>query len=342
MNTTIKLKDFVDLVTDLQRRDITINSIAYDEKTNEFTDPFGGILDIENRILRHTSEAFQEDPVRVLRIARFRARFGPEWKVATETHELIYYMAKKGILDELQPDRIWKELSRAMLEPYPRLFFDTLLECDALHAIFPEIYRLKTALESRRWHPEGDAYEHTMLVLTQSVKYGDDEDKKLKIRMNALLHDIGKAITPREKLPKHHGHDVKGVKIVEEFCDKNGVPSKIKEVCKKTCRYHMYGHKLKELNAKTIVKMFDKIGSYHNKDIVDYFYYIFICDANGRLGFENVDYRTEKEKIYDFYKAYKSVKFSDIFPNGEKNGEKIKQELFKERVKKVQEIKTAD
>lgn len=329
----------VSLEEDLIRRDLTVNSIAYDEENKEFIDPFNGRMDIEHKILRHTSEKFEEDPVRVLRLARFKARFGPEWKVAQETRELIYSMSKKGVLSELQPDRIWKELSRAILEPYPRLFFDTLLECDALHSVFPEIYKLKTALEAHRWHPEGDAYEHTMLVLNQSVKYGISQDEKLKIRMNALLHDIGKGITPRDRLPKHHGHDVKGVDIVEQFCEKNGFPKQIKNISKKICRYHMYMHKLTELKSKTIVKMFDDLKVSNNPDMCEYMYYIGLCDSNGRLGYENIDFSNDNEKIFELYEGYASVIFADVFPNGETNGEKIKQEIYKERINRIEEVK---
>lgn len=329
----------VSLEEDLSRRDLSINSIAYDEENKEFIDPFNGRMDIENKILRHTSEKFEEDPVRVLRLARFKARFGSDWKVAQETRELIYSMSKKGVLSELQPDRIWKELSRAILEPYPRLFFDTLLECDALHSVFPEIYKLKTALEAHRWHPEGDAYEHTMLVLNQSVKYGISQDEKLKIRMNALLHDIGKGITPRDRLPKHHGHDVKGVDIVEQFCEKNGVPKQIKNISKKICRYHMYMHKLTELKSKTIVKMFDDLKVSNNPDMCEYMYYIGLCDSNGRLGYENIDFSNDNEKIFELYEGYASVRFADVFPNGETNGEKIKQEMYKERINRIEEVK---
>ena len=332
----------VTIEQDLQRRDISINSIAIgpieDPDNVRTIDPYGGEKDIKNKILRHTSDAFQEDPVRVLRIARFRARFGAEWTVADETKTLIYNMAKTGVLNELTSERVWKEMSRALLEPYPRLFFDTLLECDALHVVFPEVYRLKTALESRRWHPEGDAYEHTMLVLTQAAKYGDNDEFKLTLRMCALTHDFGKGITPRDKLPKHHGHDVKGVAVVEEFCNRNSVPSKIKAICMKVCRYHMYGHKLDTLNAKTYVKMFDSIGALNNPEIIDYLYWSFNCDANGRLGYENEDYTQEKFVFYDIWNAYRSVKFADVFPNGETNGEKIKQTMFRARIASVHKV----
>lgn len=328
----------VTLEEDLGRRDLTINSIAIgpiEEPENASTiDPYGGEEDIKNKILRHTSDAFQEDPVRVLRIARFRARFGSDWTVAQETKDLIYMMAKKGVLDELQPDRIWKEMSRALMEPYPRLFFDTLLECDALHVIFPEIYRLKTALESRKWHPEGDAYEHTMLVLTQSVGF----EFPLEIRYACLVHDFGKGITPIEKLPKHYGHDVNGVKVVEEFSNRIRVPAKMRDRAMKATRYHMYLHKLNTLNSKTYVKMFDDMGALNDTHSVTVLYCVGVCDERGRLGSENNkwDHLTQ---LTESFHAYSDVKFADVFPNGETNGEKIKQGMCRARISAINEVK---
>ena len=334
----------VTIEDDIMRRDLTVNSMAWGPLEAapdgaELIDPNGGEQDIKDRVLRHTSDAFQEDPVRVLRLARFRARFGPDWTVAPETRDMIYQMAKRGVLNELTSERVWKELSRALLEPYARLFFDTLLECDALHVVFPEVYRLKTALESHKWHPEGDAYEHTMLVLEQAVKLGGaDDDVRLTIRMCALTHDFGKGITPRDQLPKHHGHDVKGVPVVEEFCNRNSVPAKIRDRAMKVCRYHMYMHRLLELNAKTVVRMFDAMGAGNDPEVVNFLYHLGTCDARGRLGHENADV-SDKQVLLDYWQAYKSVKFSDVFQQGEPNGNKIRDGLFKARMRAVSDVK---
>lgn len=332
----IKLKNFIDLITDCSRRDLTINSIAIgpingDENATSIIDPFNGESDIKNKILRHTSEAFSEDPVRVLRVARFRARFGPDWKVASETVDLIYHMGKKGVLNELQPERIWKELSRALLEPFPRLFFDTLLECDVLHIIFPEVYALCSAMESRRWHPEGNAYEHTMLVLTQATRYEFGENFNLLLRMAALVHDFGKGITPKDKLPKHYGHDVNGVPIAESFCNRLTVPAVIRDRVKKSTRYHMRMHELEKLNPKTFINMFMDMSSWNDETTVDLLYWIGIVDERGRLGSEHVsiDHLQMLPKIWE---KVRKVKFADVFPNGETNVDRIKEGLFKARV----------
>lgn len=333
----------VTLEDDLLRRDFSINSIAIgpingDSDAATMIDPHNGESDIKNKILRHTGDAFVEDPVRVLRLARFRARFGPSWTIAGETVDLVYHMGKRGVLDELQPERIWKELSRALMEPHPRLFFDTLLECDVLHIIFPEVYALCSAMESRRWHPEGNAYEHTMLVLTQTTRYEFGQDFGLLFRMAALVHDLGKGITPKDKLPKHYGHDVNGVSIVEKFCNRLTVPSVIRDRVMKVTRYHMYCHKLSELKPATFVNMFMDMGSWNDPTTVDLLYWTGIVDERGRLGSEGVDIDHLQMLPY-VWSSVSKVKFADVFPNGETNVDKIKSGLFKARVTAASEAK---
>lgn len=326
----------VTIEEDLSRRDLTMNAMAMeffdDSKTRvlEVIDPFNGQEDIKNKVLRHTSDAFQDDPVRVLRLARFRARLGAEWTVAPETVALVSSMAKRGVLNELTAERVWKELSRALMEDHARLFFDTLLECDALHVLFPEVYRLKTALEARRWHPEGDAYEHTMLVLTQAVESNFD----LETRLACLVHDFGKGLTPRDQLPKHYGHEVSGVKVAQEFCDRLTVPSKMRDRVMKTTRYHMHMHKLDTLNPKTWVNMFMSMDAFRDPEVVLLLWAVGVCDENGRLGSED-DPTEHLMKVRHVFEAVRAVKFADVFPNGEKNTTKIKDGMFKARVQAV-------
>jgi len=325
----------VTLEEDLSRRDLTINSMAFEDDEGNpgvylVNDFFGGQDDLRAKVLRHTSNAFAEDPVRVLRLARFRARLGSEWTVAPETVALVSQMAKKGVLNELTAERVWKELSRALMEPHARLFFDTLLECDALHVLFPEVYRLKTALEARRWHPEGDAYEHTMLVLTQAVRKGFD----LETRVACLVHDFGKGLTPRDQLPKHYGHEVSGVKVAEDFCNRLTVPSKTRDRVMKTTRYHMHMHKLDTLNSKTWVHMFMDMDAFRDPEVVYLLWAVGVCDENGRLGSENAS--TEHlVKVVDVFTRVRNVKFVDVFPNGETNTQRIKDGMFKARVHAV-------
>jgi tRNA nucleotidyltransferase (CCA-adding enzyme) len=326
----------VTISDDLMRRDLSINSMAEeifdDGKTRlvHVIDPFGGQDDIRNKVLRHTSTAFAEDPVRVLRLARFRARFGSDWTIAPETKELIWSMTKAGVLNELTAERVWKELSRALMEPHPRLFFDTLLECDVLHVLFPEIYRLKTALESLKWHPEGNALEHTLLVLTQAAEMGYD----LETRFACLVHDIGKGVTPRSELPKHYGHDVNGVSLTRDFANRLTVPAKMRDRSMKATRYHMVGHRLDQMNAKTFVKMFDDMGALNDPESVHLLYRVCVCDERGRLGSENNSVE-HLDKLLTAFSAYQSVKFADVFPTGETNTNKIKDGLFRARVQAV-------
>ena len=321
----------VTLEEDLGRRDLTVNSMAYDVSGyGDYIDPFNGQEDLHNRVLRHTSNAFAEDPVRVLRLARFRARLGSQWTVAPETVALVSQMAKQGVLNELTAERVWKELSRALMEPNARLFFDTLLECDALHVVFPEVYRLKTALEARRWHPEGDAYEHTMLVLTQAAKQRLD----LEDRLAALVHDFGKGITPRDQLPKHYGHDVKGVPVVEAFCNRLTVPAKMRDRVMKTTRFHMHMHKLDELTPKTFVKMFEEMDAFRDPVVVTVLYRLGQCDARGRLGYEMEDV-SQLNKLNTVFDSVRSVKFADVFPNGETVPAKIRDGMFRARIAAV-------
>ena len=321
----------VTLEEDLGRRDLTVNSMAWKETgTHKGTlvDPYNGAADLVDKVLRHTSNAFAEDPVRVLRMARFRARLGPEWTVAPETVALVSMMAKKGTLNELTAERVWKELSRALMEPHARLFFDTLLETDALHVVFPEVYKLKTALEARRWHPEGDAFEHTMLVLTQAVEFGYD----METRVAALTHDFGKGVTPRDALPKHYGHEVTGVPVVQEFCNRLTVPSRMRDRVMKTTRFHMHMHKLDKLNPKTFVKMFDEMNAWRDPSVVDLLVRLGECDDRGRLGSENADV-THLQKLHEVFDRVTEVKFADVFPKGETNGNKVKEGMKRARVR---------
>ena len=325
----------VTLTEDLSRRDLTINAMAM-TSDGELIDPFNGNNDINDKVLRHVSDAFTEDPVRVLRLARFRARLGPDWTVAPETMKLIYKMVNDGSLTELVPDRVWKETAKALMEDHPRLFFDTLLQTDSLKVVFPELYEMKSALESHRWHPEGDAYEHTMLVLNQSAQ----RNASLSVRFSALMHDLGKILTPRDKMPKHHGHDVNGVPLVEKFSNKYTVPAKMRDWAMKITRYHMYLHRLDVLNPKTYVKMFNAMNVLNDPAVVDMLYAVGVCDARGRLGFDdaNVDHLNFLKLAYD---AYKSVKFMNVFPEGEKNVNKIKNGMNNARINAVATAKNS-
>jgi tRNA nucleotidyltransferase (CCA-adding enzyme) len=207
-----------------------------------------------------------------------------------------------------------------------------------LHIIFPEIYALCSALESHRWHPEGNAYEHTMLVLTQTTRYEFGEEFGLLLRLAALVHDFGKGLTPKDKLPKHYGHDVNGVSVVESFCKRLRVPTVMCNRVKKATRYHMYMHKLTELNSKTYVKMFSDMNSWNDETTVDLLYWVGIVDSRGRLGSEHCSI-DELQLLPKIWNNVRSVKFVDVFPNGETDVNKIKKGLENARINAVTEAK---
>lgn len=321
------------LEEDLGRRDLTMNAMALDTSTLELRDPFNGKADIEAKVLRHvTDEGFAEDPVRVLRVARFLARLGPEWTVAGKTVGLMMRMVFEGQMKDLTKERVMKEMERAMMEPHPELFFETLWHVGALHDVFPELAKLMTAVENPKWHPEGNAFAHTMLVLKQAVKDGAD----LEGRYAALLHDLGKGLTPVEELPKHHGHDTAGAKLVKEVAPKYLWGEKFVKKMSLVTRYHMNMHRLDKLNPKTFVKMFDSMGGVNGASTVQLLFKLGRWDARGRLGSENDDV-SGLTKLLDAWDGYMSVRFDHVFPNGETNPNKIKQEMFKARARAVSE-----
>lgn len=323
----------VTLEDDLARRDLTINSMAFEAELDNpgsflVHDYFGGKDDLTAKVLRHTSDAFAEDPVRVLRLARFRARFGAEWTVAPETARLVTSMGRAGVLHELTAERVWKELSRALMEPCPRLFFDTLLEADVLHILFPEVYALKSALEHRKWHPEGDAYEHTMLVLTQSALAGND----LTDRLAALTHDFGKGLTPKDKLPNHFGHEDVGVPVVEAFCNRLTVPARMRDQVMRTTKYHMHMHLLGEIKSKTFVKMYMGLAAWRDSEMVDRLHRLGVSDTRGKLGHDTDDV-TALGLVQQVWAEVQKVTFADVFPEGETNPVKIKEGLYRARIR---------
>ena len=342
----------ITLEEDLSRRDLTINSIAMEhmEDTEFFIsgdeggytvfDPFGGKDDLHNKILRHTSNAFEEDPVRVLRVARFKARLGKEWQVADDTKTLIENMGKSGVLEELTPERVWKELSRALTEPYPALFFDTLDECNVLEYLFPIIHKMKSVEEPIKWHPEGNTYEHTMLVLTAARELTDD----LTVLYSALTHDFGKTLTDPNDYPKHYGHEKSGVPLVERFSDELRVPSAMKKYAKMVCRYHMHMHKLKDMKALTFVRMFNSMRAYQDPSAIDILHTAGCADARGRLGSHNCDI-SDLSIIKDYYEASR-ISFEDAVKNYTKNnqtpndGEKIKALIEKARTGQLAKYKS--
>lgn len=273
----------ITLEQDLQRRDFTINAIAEDED-GSLIDPYGGQADLRAGILRHVSEAFGEDPVRILRAARFVARFG--FAIAPETLVLMRGMVASGEVDALVAERVWQELARGMMENNPSLFFTTLRECGALARILPEIDALFGVPQPPHYHPEIDCGVHTMMVLDQSARH----DYSLEVRFAALTHDLGKGNTPKDILPRHIGHEKRSVDLLKALCQRLRVPADCRDLGLLVARYHGDVHRARELRPDTIVRLFQNCDAWRRPERFLQVLQACQCDANGRTGHENDDY----------------------------------------------------
>lgn len=276
----------VSLEMDLSRRDLTINAIA---KSSDGTihDPYRGQDDIKNKTLRHVSLAFCEDPVRILRTARFAARYSDlGFKVAPETITLMKSMVQDGEADHLVAERVWKEMERALSEKSPCVFFETLLECDALAAILPEIFGLFGIPQRAEHHPEIDTGIHCLMVLNQASKLS----AKTSVRLAALIHDLGKAQTPKDVLPRHIGHEQRSLPIIKEFCQRLRIPKEHSRLALLTAEFHTHCHRAMELRGSTLLKLFKSLDAFKRTELFEDFLLCCQADSQGRLGFEDRPY----------------------------------------------------
>jgi tRNA nucleotidyltransferase (CCA-adding enzyme) len=273
----------VTLEQDLLRRDLTINAMALDE-AGHLIDPYGGARDIEARLLRHVSPAFSEDPVRILRLARFAARFAPlGFRVAEETRVLMRAMAEAGEVDALVPERVFAELAKALVEPVPGAFFKVLRSCDALARLFPEIDGLFGVPQPPEHHPEVDTGVHTLLVLEQAARLSPDPT----VRFAALTHDLGKGLTPPDRWPRHWGHEKAGLTALASLCGRLKVPNAYRKLAEKVMRYHGHCHRALELRPGTVVDLLQRLDALRRGDALEPFLLACEADARGRPGFEN-------------------------------------------------------
>ncbi len=276
----------VTLEQDLARRDLTINAIAADSD-GSLIDPFNGQRDAQDRILRHVSPAFAEDPVRLLRIARFAARFNSlGFSVAPETLELMRQLVADGEVDALVPERVWAEMRRALDEPKPSVFFQVLRDCGALKVLLPELDALFGVPQPPKHHPEVDSGVHVMMALDVSARLGASN----RARFAVLLHDLGKALTPAEELPRHIRHEHRGIRPVEEVCARLKVPGDYRDLARLVCQHHLNAHRFDELKPATVNKLLESLGAYRQGSFVDDFAIACECDARGREGLEDRDY----------------------------------------------------
>jgi tRNA nucleotidyltransferase (CCA-adding enzyme) len=283
---TTQFSPDVTLQEDLQRRDLTINAIA-ESASGEIIDPYGGRADLDARLLRHVSGNFIEDPVRILRVARFAARYAElGFRIAPETLELMQRMVASGEVQALVPERVWTETERALGEPRPEVFFETLRACGALAAIFPEIDALFGVPQPPRWHPEIDTGVHALLA----VRYAANIGASGPVRFAAVVHDLGKALTPRERWPSHHGHEDAGVPLIDALCDRLKVPTAYRELAVLTARQHTLVHRAGELKPETVLKLFDASDAFRRPERFAELLRACEADARGRTGLEAEPY----------------------------------------------------
>ncbi len=325
----------VSLEDDLGRRDLTINAMARDGDGN-LIDPFNGRVDLEKKILRHVSAAFSEDPVRILRVAKFRARFaGLGFELAAETLRMMKEMVSSGEADALQPERVWQETEAALAGPDPQVYFDVLRDCGALAVVFPEIDALFGVPQPPEWHPEVDSGNHTIMVLEQAAKLCDDVD----VRFAALVHDLGKATTRQSELPRHHGHEARSVKLVNSLSDRLPVPRACRELGVLVAEYHAHCHRAFELKASTILKVLQKTDAFRRPDRFQKFLLACEADARGRTGFEDRDY-PQAGYIERAWKEAGKVS-ADQVANAEASGAEIGAEIDKLRLSAIKTVKAA-
>jgi tRNA nucleotidyltransferase (CCA-adding enzyme) len=274
----------VTLEQDLVRRDLTINAMAQAED-GSIVDPFNGQADLQAGIFRHVSEAFAEDPVRILRVARFAARF-TGFSVAPETNALMRAMVEAGEVNALVPERVWQELSRGLMEVQPSRMFEVLRGCGALARILPELDALWGVPQPEQHHPEIDTGVHVMMVVDYAARQGFD----LPVRCAALMHDLGKGVTPPEAWPKHHGHEGQGGRLVEQVCKRLKIPNDCRDLAVMTAREHGNIARAFELRADTIVKLLERCDAFRKPVRFADMLHASECDHRGRAGFENRDF----------------------------------------------------
>jgi tRNA nucleotidyltransferase (CCA-adding enzyme) len=313
----------VTLEEDLKRRDLTINAMAK-AADGKIIDPFGGQNDLQARILRHVSSAFAEDPVRILRVARFSARFANlGFNVAAKTEKLMASMVAANEVDALVPERVWQEMQRALTEAKPTVFLQVLKQCGALARIFPELDKLWGIPQGAKCHPEIDTGVHVILALDMACKLIQTP----KIRFAVMLHDIGKSLTPKEQWPDHPGHEEAGVAIVKEWCKKYRVPSEYRNFAMHFARWHMHSHIVFKLTGADIMQMFNAMDVFRNEHILSEFLIAAESDHRGRQGTQDLPYPQADflRQAFAVAQQISAKQFRELGLHGEELGRQIQQ-----------------
>ena len=322
----------VTLEQDLIRRDLTINAMAMDD-VGQVYDPYGGQQDLENRILRHVSDAFIEDPLRVLRIARFAARYtSAGFVIADETLALMQRLTETGELNALTPERVWKETSRALSERHADVYFEVLRQCGALKVLFPEIDALYGIPQRPEYHPEIDCGIHTMMSLQQACR----QNYSLDVRFAVLVHDLGKALTPVEELPRHIMHEERGIKPVNELCDRLKVPTYTKQLALAVCKEHLKCHQAFNLKPGTLWRLLQRLDVLRRPERVEAFVQACECDSRGRLGLEDRAY-PQAQYVLDAMQTVRAIKAQDL--PADIQGPDIGEMLIERRIHALAELK---
>lgn len=306
----------IPLEQDLIRRDLTINAMAQDLQGNLY-DPYHGADDLRQRILRHVSPAFVEDPLRVLRVARFAARYHHlGFTIAPETLQLMQTLTLQGELQHLTAERVWAETEKALNEKNPEIYFETLRQVGALAVLFPELDALYGVPNPAKYHPEIDSFVHTMMVLQQATLLSEQVDcHKSAVRFAAICHDLGKARTPKSNWPHHHGHEKLGIVPTRNLCKRLKVPSYYQQLAELTCEYHTHIHKIVELRPETVVKLFNTFDVWRKPLRFMEFLLVCFADTRGRKGFEHSQY-PQQEFALALYQAALKVDIQSIIAAG--------------------------
>ena len=323
----------VTLTEDLSRRDLTINAIAQTEN-GDIIDPFSGATDIKNKILRHVSTAFAEDPVRILRIARFAARYHHlDFRIAPETMTLMKSMVTSGEVDHLVAERVWQEFEKALSEDSPHIFISVLQECGALSRLLPELDTLFGVPQPEKHHPEIDTGIHCLMVLEQATKLSTSKT----VRFAALMHDLGKGLTPKDEWPHHHAHETKGLKLLTAICQRLKVPNAYYELAAMTMEYHTHCHRAFELTEKTLAKLLEKTDAFRRPERFLQFLICCKADSRGRTGFEERNY-PQANYLHCVLRLANAVEAKELISQGF-SGAELGKEIKRARVQNILTLK---
>ncbi len=310
----------VSLEEDLLRRDLTINAMARDPESGQLIDPHGGQRDLQQRLLRHVSPAFAEDPVRILRLARFAARFHPlGFRVADETRALMQSMVAAGEVDALVPERVWQELERALSEPAPWVFIETLRDCGALEKLFPEVDVLFGVPQPAQYHPEIDTGHHVLLAMERAASLAREE--KLKgadhrlLLFAVLCHDLGKGTTPEDVLPHHYGHEARGVPLIQQLCQRMRIPGEYRQLAEITSLWHLHVHRMLQLKARTVLRLLQQCDAFRRPQRFSLFLLACQADAQGRAGMQDQPY-PQRQQLWQIFEACQAIQAGPLLEQG--------------------------